>query len=186
MPVIAYQSFNANSSKTHGIKALAMQSLTRATNADALRKGHQALVLPLVEGNLVLPVQGPANLVPIKPLTAPQTVPVFGAQIALVWQNIYRSFGSMPALMVCGELDTSNTEFTGIVTDASISLSAVSPVKACQSFTAISQTRPASQIQFLTSEIGYVVYTVAGLVVVFVHVPNKVATNKAATQQFYR
>ncbi len=185
MPVIAYQSFNANSSTIHGLKALASQRFTIATNKYVTGKGDQALILPYDANNLTVPIEGPAELRPIELLSTPQTLEVFGSQISLLWQNYYRAFGAMPDILVCGELDTSNSEFANVVTGPDITIKPLPAKKACQSFSAISQTSIASQIEFLTSGEGFVVYKVAGLVVVFVHVPNRIATSRSETESFY-
>jgi hypothetical protein len=196
MPLIAYQSFNANSSKNPGLAATSLQRFTRDTNAYVTAQGHQALVLPSDSGNLGTPIQGPAHLKPIEALPdAPkvgellpgslQPIGVFGAQISLMWQNIYRELGAMPDILVCGEMDTSHPDFTGMLSDPNMTSQPIPAKKACQSFTAISQTPLPSLVAFLTSGEGYVVYSVAGLVVVFVHVPNKIATSKDKTQEFY-
>ncbi|HEY4251403.1 MAG TPA: hypothetical protein VGM87_09380 [Roseomonas sp.] len=185
MPTIAYQSFNANSSSTHGLASISSQNFTRQTNAHATGQGHQALVLPHISGHLTSPVEGPAHLRPVESLSGPQTVTTFGAQVSLAFQNFYRSLGSMPDIMVVGELDTSHPDFTGMVGGTGVSTTAHPSKKACQSFTAISQNAVASGISFLDSGEGYVVYAVGALVVVFVHVPNRIATKSDQTAQFY-
>jgi hypothetical protein len=185
MPLIAYQSFNANSSSNHGLAATSLQRFTRETNAYVTKQGHQALVLPSDSGNLGTAIEGPAHLKPIEVLGSSQTINVFGTQISLLWQNFYREFGAMPDIMVCGEMDTSHPDFTGMVSDPNVTLEPIPAKKACQSFTAISQTPIASQIEFLTSGEGFAAYSVAGLIVVFVHVPNRIATSRNETQDFY-
>ena len=119
MPTIAYQSFNANSSSNHSLAATSLQRFTRDTNAHVTGQDHKALVLPTVpkEGGITSPVYGPAHLKPIERLGSTQAVSVFGAQIALLWQNFYRQFGGMPDIMVCGEMDMSHPDFTGLVVD---------------------------------------------------------------------
>jgi hypothetical protein len=92
----------------------------------------------------------------------------------------------MPDIMVCGEMDTSHPDFTGMVSDPNVTIKPIPAPKACQSFTAISQTPIASQIEFLTSGEGFAAYSVAGLTVVFVHVPNRLATSRTGTEEFYR
>jgi hypothetical protein len=159
MPVIAYQSFNANSSSTHGLKETSLQRFTKDTNAYVTGQKHQALVLPSNTENLTDPIQGPAHLKPIEIIAsnATQTVHVFGTQIALLWQNFYRAFGAMPDIMVCGEMDTSNSDFDDMVIDSNVTITPVWSKKACQCFTAISQAPIASQIHLLANGEGYVV-----------------------------
>ena len=183
MPVIAYQSFNANSSKNHGLSALTLQRFTKETNKYVTAKGDQALVLPSDPMDISTPIEGPAQLKPIEPLVDAQPLNVFGSQIALLWQNFYRQFGSMPDIMVCGEMDSSNSDFSAVVTDSKVTLTPHPAKMACQSFTAISQSTVTSQ--FIKAGEGFVLYTVGNLVVCFVHVPNKIATSKHAVEKFY-
>ncbi len=68
MPLIAYQSFNANASKDHGLAATSMQRFTKDTNEYVTGQGHKALKLPYDPSNLSTPIEGPAHLVPIQPL----------------------------------------------------------------------------------------------------------------------
>jgi hypothetical protein len=214
--LIAYQSLNSNSSKTHNLAASTMQRYTRETNAYVTGAGHDALVLPHNAMDLTTPIQGPANLVRIAELPEKTrkrklddadaagadnkrrrldgadggTANVFGAQISLLWQNFYRTFGAMPDIMVCGEVDASNDDFKNMVgtkdgdDKAVLTIDAVIAKAASQSFTAISQT--GSQITQISSGIGYVAYSVRGLNVVFVHVPNEFATEANRVQEFYR
>lgn len=185
MPIIGYQSFNSNSSSSHGLGSASFQRFTVDTNRHVTQQGHQALVLPHNSGNLADPIEGPAHLRPIEVLSGPQPVPVFGTQISLVWQNFYRAFGGMPDIMVCGEIDTSHPDFASMISDPAITMRAMPSKKACQSFTAISQTTLASQVQHLGNGEGYCVYSVADLIVVFVHVPNRIATSLPETKDFY-
>lgn len=193
MPVIAYQSFNSSANNTHDLHSLQNQRYTRETNAFVTGQGNQALVLPLADGNLVKPVQGPADLVPIEPIK-PHTLSVFGSQIALVWQNLNRALGAMPAIMVCGEIDVSNAELLNLLPSEALldeknktfKAEGISAKRACQSFSAVSQTHVTFQIKQLASGEGFVAYSVGGLNVVFVHVPNRVAVNPDKTQGFYK
>ena len=186
MPLIAYQSLNANSSKTPGLSSISMQRFTKDTNARVTKLKHEALVLPHDTQDLATPIQGPANKVRIAELTSSShTYGVFGSQIALTWQNFHRQFTAMPDIMVIGELDMSNPELVNMVSGKGVVVKSFVAKKACQSFTAISQGPRASQIEFLQSGTGYVGYSVGGLVVVFVHVPNVIAKSKNETEVFY-
>lgn len=185
MPTIAYQSLNANASSTHGLASISNQKFTKDTNAYVTGQGHQALVLPHDSMELSTPIEGPAHLRPIEVLVSKHTVHAFGAQVSLAFQNFYRAMKDMPDLMVIGELDTSHPDFASMLGGSKIEVTAHPAKKACQSFTAISQTEVASNISFLLNGEGFVAYSVGDLVVVFVHVPNRIATSKAETQQFY-
>ncbi len=186
MPVIAYQSFNANSSTTHDLAAISAQRFTLDANAHARAQGHQALVLPHNSGDLATPIHGPAHLRPIEALAAAQPAHVFGDHISLAWQNCWRAIGAMPAIMVVGELDMTDPAVRGLVSDPQMAIQSTPAAKACQSFTAISQSGLAAVIEPLGSGIGYVAYAVGGMVVVFVHVPNSIAGDRQDTTSFYR
>jgi hypothetical protein len=195
MPIIAYQSFNANSAIDHGVKSATFQKFTRDTNERVTKEGHRVLVLPYDarvetddpnnERRLAVPHEGPAELKFIESLNGPQAINVFGAQIALLWQNFSRVFRAMPDIMVCGELDAGHSDFAKVVTWPDIVTSPVPATKACQSFTAFSQSAHSSKIKELARGQGFVAYDVMGIVVVFVHVPNSVASSAHETESFY-
>jgi hypothetical protein len=186
VPIIAYQSFNANSSKTAGLASISMQKFTKDTNLRVTKLNREALVLPYDTQDLATPIEGPPNKVPIEKLTkSSHTEEVFGSQIALNWQNFQRQYSEMPDIMVIGELNLSNPDFSNMVGTQGVVVKSFAAKKACQSFTAISQGPLASQIIYLKSGIGYVAYSVGGLVVVFVHVPNAIAKSKNETETFY-
>lgn len=185
MPTIAYQSFNANASSTHGLASISNQRFTKQTNAYVTDKGDQALVLPHNPAHLTSPFHGPAELRPIEVLADPHTVNAFGAQVSLAFQNFYRAIQSMPDMMVIGEFDSSHPDFASMISGSDINITSHPAKRACQSFTAISQSAVASSIDFLQSGEGYVAYSIGGLVVVFVHVPNRVASSATGTEQFY-
>ena len=185
MPIIAYQSLNANSSTSHGLASMSFQRFTRDANAHATGGGHQALVLPHEPTNLQDAYHGPAHLRPVESLTGGQPASAFGAQVSLAYQNFYRAIGAMPDLMVVGEFDASHPDFSGMLGGSGMTVTAHPARKACQSFSAISQNAVASNIGFLGGGEGYVAYSVGDLVVVFVHVPNRIATSAHETQQFY-
>ena len=59
MPIIAYQSFNASSSKDHGLKAMLDQTFTRAAQAHMEEYRHQSLVVPHDMNNMAKVYIGP-------------------------------------------------------------------------------------------------------------------------------
>ena len=186
MPIIAYQSLNANSSSSANLASIKMQRFTKKTNQRVTTHHHEALVLPHNSQDLATPLQGPANKVPIAELeSTSHTVEVFGSQIALSWQNFQRELSAMPDIMVIGELNLSDPSLVNMVNGAGVTIKSFEAKKACQSFTAVSQGALAAQIKPLQSGTGYVGYSVGGLVVVFVHVPNAIARSKNATEAFY-
>ena len=186
MPIIAYQSFNANSSSEHGDKALSFQRFTKSTNKFSMEQGHEILELPVIPEDTMAVVEGPAYKHEIEKLDkGDHTVQVFGAHITQVYQQFWRELGGMPNIMVIGELDASHPDFKKIVMGTNLDITPFPQKKACQSFTAISQGGPGSMISPLGSGIGFVAYSVMGWNVVFVHVPNEFATNADKVEMFY-
>jgi len=185
VPIIAYQSFNANSSSTHGLKSMWQQPLTRATAKRVRGQQHHALVLPHLDDEFSLPVEGPAHLKPIAELSGGPTQTVFGAQVALIYQNVYRAIGAMPDLLVCGELDVGNADFAQLRQRSGLAMRVTGNAKACQCFSAFAQGPLAAQITLLSEGPGYVIYSIAGMSVLFVHVPNAIATDAGAVRDFY-
>ena len=106
-------------------------------------------------------------------------------QIASLWQNVYRVLGAMPSIMVCGELDGAHSDFASFV-EGGLDIESSPATKACQCFTRISQTVFGSQIVRLGFGEGYVAYSVSGLNIVFVHVPNRIATKQSDVELFYQ
>lgn len=185
MPIIAYQSFNSNSSTSHGVEAFSFQRFTKLANSSVTNQGVQALVLPSNPSNLVDAIEGPANLMDIEQLTDTQPVTAFGGQISLIGQNLVRALGSIPDILVLGEMDSSHSEFSKIVNDKNVVFEHVSMSKACQSFTAISPVQNQAKIGRICFDEGYVVYKVFDFIVIFVHVPNRIATSKSQAASFY-
>jgi hypothetical protein len=186
MPIIAYQSFNSNASTTHDLDSLTFQYFTKLANRNAIREDHQALVLPSDPNNLTVPIEGPANLMDIEPLTDDQPVVAFGGQISLICQNLARSLGATPDILVLGEMDSSGPEFVKISKDPSVLYQQSVNEKACQSFTAIIPIQNQTKISRICFGEGYVVYKVFDLNVIFVHVPNAIAKSTTDATNFYR
>lgn len=71
MPVVAYQSFNANTAKDHNIESTSFQQHTMGANKNAVANEQNVLVLPKLPDeaqNVLDPVHGPAQLLPVRPL----------------------------------------------------------------------------------------------------------------------
>ena len=186
MPIIAYQSFNANSSSNHGTQALSFQRFTKDTNVNTKKRKAEVLEYPQDPTDLATPIEGPAFKKEVPFLDkSMHTVNVFGNHISQVWQHFVRELGGMPNIMVIGELDSSHTDFKTIVGGSNVVIESFAQKKACQSFTAISQGGTGSQIAEISTGVGYVAYSVQGLNVVFVHVPNEFATNAEKVKNFY-
>jgi hypothetical protein len=183
MPIIAYQSFNANSSSTHSFSSMSNQRFTKSTNSNAMDTGSDVLQFPTDSQNLNLPIEGPANLVPINPFSSTQhSVSLFGDHLSQVYQHFFRAIGGAPDIMVLGEMDSSHNDFSMMVNGKDLVQTSFANKKACQSFSAIYS---GTQVKELTSGVGYVVFSVFGLNVVFVHVPNEFATNLQKMVDFY-
>jgi hypothetical protein len=192
MPIIAYQSFNANASSIHGLASVTDQRFTRDTKKRRVADENEVLQLPIDPENLNTPIEGPANKVPVDGSSERMTTSALvGGQISSVWQNVNREMGHreigqrMPDIMVCGELDMAHEDFKSIVRGA-LDIEASPQTKACQCFSRISQNTHAARINRLGFGPGYVGYSVLGLNVVFVHVPNAIATDKEQVKVFYR
>lgn len=185
MPIIiAYQSFNSNASTDHSLAAASAQHFTKMTSAHMVDEGTEVLIQPRGT-TLTEPVQGPAQKLPIAALTGPQTVDMFGGQIYMIGQNVVRALGRMPNILVIGELDASHPDFAALVHDPDILVEHRSALRACQSFTVFVPKGDAPHVHFLWADEGCIVYRVYGLNVAFVHVPNRVVTNKSETSAFY-
>ena len=187
MPIIAYQSFNANSSTNHGLASVSDQQFTREAKKRRIEAGDEVLQLPTGPDDLTMAIEGPAHLVPVDGSSQKlSTINLVAGQISAVWQNVYRVKNqNMPDIMVCGELDISHTDFQSVVRGA-LDIEASPQTRACQSFSRISQSKHGSQIKRLGFGAGYVVYSVLNLNVVFVHVPNSIAVKKGEVQIFYQ
>jgi len=186
MPIIAYQSFNANTSSTHGLNSLSFQRFTKSTNKVSRKRGNYVLEYPTDPNHLNEPIEGPANKRRIAEIDEDQhTVGIFGSHISQAWQHFQRQFLGMPDLMVIGEMDSSHEDFKSFVGGSNMTVESFSNKKACQSFSAICQNPQSGQVYKITSGIGYVVYSVYGLNVVFVHVPNEFATKRGQMENFY-
>lgn len=185
MPIIAYQSFNSNSSTSHGLDSLRFQHFTKLTNESVTKKGQQALVLPSDPNNLTMAIEGPADLMDIEPLTDSQPVTAFGGQISLVGQNLKRALGGMPDILVLGEMDSSHSDFKTISSDKDVKYEHVKTERANQSFTAIIPVQNNMWISRICHDEGYVIYNVFKFGVAFVHVPNNIAKDETKVANFY-
>lgn len=202
MPIVAYQSFNSNSSSTHGAEQASFQLHTRMANQTALTMGQQVLPPPILSDNLALPVEGPANLVTVGDLGSKKrkrsgsdagdeakrvcTGLVHGDHVATIYQNVIRAVGAAPDLLVIGEIDVSHPDFKLLaVRDPAIKAQAHPNAKACQCFSSFSNTGLSSQVQLVETGIGFVAFAVAGTTIVFVHVPNDAAADATKTKAFY-
>ncbi|GBQ91550.1 hypothetical protein AA23498_1215 [Acetobacter nitrogenifigens DSM 23921 = NBRC 105050] len=210
MPIIAYQSFNANARTVvpFNYDSMLNQHFTRNTNDKVTQGKHYSLQLPVTPDNCMSEaVIGPANLVRVKKLPAAssrriakekaQPRAIFGEHVAQIWQNCIRRMGQLkPDILVCGELyapanlPTRNAAVSPdsqIATRAFKSLNPEKPnsyYRSCNTFTAFSEVGARSQE--VASGYGFVVYKLDDLIVAFVHVPNDKCDNEQAMVTFYK
>ncbi len=181
--IIAYQSFNANSSSTHSFSSMSDQRFTKSTNSNAMDWEEEILQYPTDRHNLNSPIEGPANKLPInKYKNSQHNVGIFGDHLSQVYQHFQRALGGMPDIMVIGEMDSSHQDFNMMVSGSNLTLNSFPNKKACQSFSA---TWQGNHVKQLTAGVGYVVFSVNGFNIVFVHVPNEFATNEEKMINFY-
>lgn len=203
MPIFSYQSFNAPNTNKHELKWLIPQKETKAAhNHLATFTEPTGLVYPTLHGatfdakhypngppedRYALPVQGPANLVKTAP---PDTITkqfshtdFFEMMKHKVLQNrqaVYRKLKDMPHVIAYGELDSKapQSKMMEQYVGGNISDSSINDF-ACQSFSVYC----ANGIKAVCVGQGEGWYAIRydGLVVVFVHVPNRLMKKPADT-----
>lgn len=203
MPIFSYQSFNAPNTNAHELKWLIPQKETKAThNHLATSTEPQGLVYPTLHGAMfdakhypdgppedryALAVEGPANLVKTaSPGTITRklsTTDFFEMMKHKVLQNrqaVYRKLKDMPHVIAYGELDSKAPQSKMMEQYVGGSMS--DPSKndfACQSFSVYC----ANGLKTVCVGQGEGWYAIRydGLVVVFVHVPNRLMKKSADT-----
>lgn len=194
MAIFFYQSVNSNSSHSQGIAASNSQRFTVQThNNQAANQAAWRLSLPVASGgDPVRPVHGPAQLVASEAQgymrggahTDQQFKSMLEAKVRESHQHMQRNFGTACDLYVIGELNASNPEWQGLSDHVGNLFSAVTTGKTCNSFSAFA-VKPGIFIE-LGSGMGWAAYCVLNINVVFVHVPNSIATQSAQVVDFYR
>lgn len=185
--IIAYQSFESNTSSTHNAQAIFQKQFTMQTNA-RVAGNVNALVYPTIPDDPATIVQGPAQLVPVAHLAplASASISPLRAQIEQIYQNSTRALHDEIDLLVCGELDVaSHGDFAALRSFPGLSTHTTLAGKNCQCFTSFTSSGRGAQSKVVTEGVGYLCVDIGGLCVLFVHVPNAFATNRTATAQFY-
>lgn len=201
MPIFAYQSLNSNNSSRHGISASNSQQLTVDThNRIAQNSGKWMLSMPTADGvEPHIPIEGPAELVRSAPVGTMDKVVKQGKEVPKVddkrflrmvegkarqaHQHIYREFQGSCDVLVYGELDGANSEWSSLQQNAGGLFAASSAQRACNCFSI--HTHHANAVTFLGEGEGWVAIKSYGVIAVFVHVPNKYAKDESKAANFY-
>jgi len=188
MAIIAYQSFESNTSKTHNADAIFQNKFTVETNQRVSGAGVNALVYPTIPEDPATIVQGPAHLVPVGRLSpmASASLSPLRAQIEQIFQNSTRALHDEIDLLVCGELDVaSHGDFAALRAFPGLSTHTTFADKNCQCFTAFTASGRGAQSKMIAEGVGYLCVDLGGICVLFVHVPNAFARDRNATTAFY-
>lgn len=211
--VIAYQSLNSNVSHEHDLEASTSQMHTRKAQRTLAGKKSEpySLNFPTIDDPKPdLAVHGPAQLVPTASADAidvkkskkrkvddvdqedkelqdamDRMLGMFQGKARQIYQHAHREFGLPCNLLVFGELDGKNkawsktTAATGELVHASVF------PKACNCFS-LHSANSASTTKFIDEGDGWVAANCNGVRVVFVHVPNSLATDAAKAVAFYK
>lgn len=187
MTIIAYQSFESNTSSTHNAAAIFQKQFTMQTNA-RVAGNVNALVYPTIPEDPSTIVQGPAALVPVgqlSPLSSASISPL-RSQIEQIYQNSTRALHDEIDLLVCGELDIgSHGDFAAMRAFPGLTTHTTHAAKNCQCFTAFTSSGRGAQSKVICEGVGYLCIEIDRLCVLFVHVPNAFATDRIATARFY-
>lgn len=209
MPIFCYQSLNASSKQQYGVTFVARQPFTVKAHdhwagrppttpppgAVAPLPGfeHQSgmLVFPTGLADVAgkhdhsKPTEGPAQLVQTLPEGFVESVNDADFGLALqrkarqTREALFRSMGAMPAVTAIGELKSSHGDFAWIDAIAGAALTPSNQKKACNNFSVFSPDL--SKIEKLEEGEGWYAIRYLGIVVVFVHVPNKIADKNLGT-----
>lgn len=214
--VIAYQSLNSNVQHEHDVSASTSQQHTRKAQRTLAGKQQDpySLNYPTVDDPRPdLAVYGPPELLGTaasdaidikrdkskKKRTADEVAAedkelekavdrmlgMFEGKARQIYQNSHREFGLPCNLLVFGELNSANKAWartaaaTGELVHASIF------PKACNCFS-LHSANSASTTQVIDEGDGWVATNCNGVRVVFVHVPNSLAADKAKAVAFYK
>lgn len=214
--VIAYQSLNSNSSTDHNLAASTSQTFQRKaqqTLAGMYDEKSGALKYPT---NPQIPpheaMQGPAQLVPVADATfmdvkkpskkrkrsemesdeeaayeeaLARTLSMVEGKALQIYQQAYRDVHEACDLIVFGELDSTHPDWKSIPASAGKRIRASIRPKACNCFSLHSSGSEA-KVQFIGEGDGWCAAKCKGVVTVFVHVPNSLATKREQAISFYK
>jgi hypothetical protein len=214
--VIAYQSLNSNSSTDHNLAASTSQYFLRnaqRTLASMYEGKSGALKYPT--SSQVLPheaIQGPAQLVPVAEATfmdvqkpsrkrkrsemesdieaefeeaQARALSMVQGKARQIYQQAYRDVHEPCDLIVFGELDSTHPDWKTIPASAGKRVKASIRPKACNCFSLHSSGADA-KVQFIGEGEGWCAAKCKGVIVVFVHVPNSLATKREQAITFYK
>ncbi|WP_390590805.1 hypothetical protein [Simiduia litorea] len=194
MPIFFYQSLNSNSSSQHGISASKAQRFTRDTHdAQAASSEAWKLSMPTAPGaSPEVPVHGPAQLVKSAAQgymgkgqhSDHQFLAMVEGKARDTHQHLVRQFGRSCDILVYGELDGNNAEWSSMQSHAGNLVIASSTGKACNSFSVHASNT--SNHEFLGSGMGWIAIKSGNVNAVFVHVPNAIAKSEDAAVSFYQ
>ncbi|WP_444944317.1 hypothetical protein ACJJIK_04260 [Microbulbifer sp. ZKSA006] len=194
MPIFAYQSINSNASANCGVGASNCQNFTRAThNHQASNQDRWHLVMPIANSEKPhIPIHGPAQLVAQAPLgfmgknrhTNTQFLSMVEGKARQTHQHLYRALGQTCDLLVYGEMNGNNSEWSSMQQHAGNLVGASSTGKACNSFSV--HAANTAQHKMLGSGMGWIAIKTGNVNAVFVHVPNSIAKKQGEATNFYR
>ncbi|GAB2899388.1 hypothetical protein ACCI51_16090 [Microbulbifer echini] len=194
MPTFAYQSINSSASTNHGVGASNSQHFTRVThNHQAANQDSWHLVMPTADSvEPHVPIYGPAQLVAQAPRghmargqhSNSQFLSMIEGKARQTHQHLYRSFGKPCDLLVYGEMNGSNSEWSTMQQHAGGLVGARSTGMACNSFSV--HAANTLQHQILNSGMGWIAIKTGNVNAVFVHVPNRIARNEGEATLFYQ
>ncbi|WP_444903010.1 hypothetical protein ACJJIU_14550 [Microbulbifer sp. CnH-101-E] len=194
MPTFAYQSINSNASTNHDVGASNSQHFTRVThNHQAANQSPWLLVMPTAKGLAPhTPLYGPAQLVSQAPVgymakgqhSNSQFLTMVEGKARQTHQHLYRSLRKTCDLLVYGEMDGANSEWSSMQQHAGALVGSSSTGKACNSFSV--HAAKTTQHQVLGSGMGWIAVKTGNVNAVFVHVPNSIAKSEGQATLFYQ
>jgi hypothetical protein len=207
--VIAYQSLNSNVSHEHSIEASTSQAHTRKAQKTLSKKSPNPISLryPVInDGNPALAVHGPAELLKTAPedfmdtgekrgrkrkrdemeadSASQKMLGMFHGKALQIYQLSQREFGQPCNLLTFGELDAKHKSWVDAEKVAGKLVHVSTFPKACNCFS-LHSANSANTTKFIAEGDGWVAALCNGLRVVFVHVPNSLATDATKAKKFY-
>ncbi|WP_445355806.1 hypothetical protein ACJJI5_06110 [Microbulbifer sp. EKSA008] len=162
-------------------------------NHQASNQDRWHLVMPTADGlRPQIPIHGPAQLVAQAPQgfmgknqhSDAQFLNMIEGKARQTHQHLYRSLGQTCDLLVYGEMDGSNSEWSSMQQHAGNLVGSNTTGKACNSFSI--HAANTTQHTILGSGMGWTAVRSGNINVVFVHVPNSIAKKQSDAISFYR
>lgn len=195
--VIAYQSLNSNVSHEHNVEASTSQAHTRKAQKTLAAKTPERYSLRFPVNSNVSPeiaIQGPAELLPIaaddlmdtgENSSSKTMLGMFHGKALQIYQLAHREFGQPCNLLTFGELDANHKSWVNAEKVAGKIVHVSTLPKACNCFS-LHSANSAHTTKFIAEGNGWVAALCNGVRVVFVHVPNSLATDPTKAKAFYR